>query len=404
MVDRRFLNANITILGVVKEPPSGTTYAAGDQYIVAAEPTGAFAGHVNEIARYDGKKWIFYPPRVGYLELINIATGEFLKFDGYSWVVVLKNDNDVYFKFVADIVDEFVESNSEPTVTTKGNTYIVSNSHYKKICGTYETTELDTNLNVLIAGKTPKSYNYVNNNYVKDNEWVFDDRAIYISKLTGEAYYYHNNKLIKIGGSEDKAELIKVRDVVNAVSDNSSAPEAATGHKGYRYAYINHIIETLDNAATNTREIITLIENEYVFALSNSHLYQLNGDTLRDVGTLPDNAVIISEETGKHYGKVNGVWTKLEKEHVFTPILKTEFVTLTAENITNKSFNLSEEVANGYQETVVCFISGVAHAAGVAFAATANSNVIRWTSPSYTFYKDGLMAGDLVIIQYVAAE
>lgn len=45
--------------------PPGTP-ANGDQYIIAASPTGAWAGHATEIATWDGTAWLFDAPRLGW--------------------------------------------------------------------------------------------------------------------------------------------------------------------------------------------------------------------------------------------------------------------------------------------------------------------------------------------------
>jgi len=49
--------------------PPGTP-AAGDTYIVAAAPTGAWAGHETEVAVWDGAAWVFGAPRTGWLAYI----------------------------------------------------------------------------------------------------------------------------------------------------------------------------------------------------------------------------------------------------------------------------------------------------------------------------------------------
>lgn len=46
--------------------PPGTP-AAGDTYIVAAAPTGAWVGHATEVAVWDGSAWVFGVPRTGWL-------------------------------------------------------------------------------------------------------------------------------------------------------------------------------------------------------------------------------------------------------------------------------------------------------------------------------------------------
>ena len=87
MVDRRFLNVSLTVLGVA-DAPEGTP-VAGTQYIVGTTPTGAFEGKTaGSIARYDGTKWKFTAPKAGTLEVLNSATGQILRYDGSAWSVV----------------------------------------------------------------------------------------------------------------------------------------------------------------------------------------------------------------------------------------------------------------------------------------------------------------------------
>jgi len=49
-------------------PP--TTPTIGDTYIVAASPTGAWAGHTNEVAVWSGSAWVFGTPRIGWVAYI----------------------------------------------------------------------------------------------------------------------------------------------------------------------------------------------------------------------------------------------------------------------------------------------------------------------------------------------
>ena len=44
--------------------------AAGDTYIIAASPTGAWAGKEKQIAIWDGAAWVFGVPRVGWVAYI----------------------------------------------------------------------------------------------------------------------------------------------------------------------------------------------------------------------------------------------------------------------------------------------------------------------------------------------
>ena len=59
----------------------------GDRYIVAASPTGAWAGQANNIAAYQDAAWLFYPPKEGWITWIadeNIAVA----FDGAAWTTL----------------------------------------------------------------------------------------------------------------------------------------------------------------------------------------------------------------------------------------------------------------------------------------------------------------------------
>lgn len=49
--------------------PPGTP-AAGDTYIIAASPTGAWAGHATEVAVWSGSAWVFGVPRNGWMAVI----------------------------------------------------------------------------------------------------------------------------------------------------------------------------------------------------------------------------------------------------------------------------------------------------------------------------------------------
>ncbi len=84
-VDRRFLDVRLCVRGKVNEP---TETKAGIQYIVGNAPTGVFAGaHENDIAVYDGyaAKWRFYTPQQDQIEVMNIATGKWERWNGTTW-------------------------------------------------------------------------------------------------------------------------------------------------------------------------------------------------------------------------------------------------------------------------------------------------------------------------------
>lgn len=64
----RALDAIVALAVLARDrstPPAAP--AEGDRYIVAAAPSGAFAGHAGEIAAFDDGSWRFYRPRAGWL-------------------------------------------------------------------------------------------------------------------------------------------------------------------------------------------------------------------------------------------------------------------------------------------------------------------------------------------------
>ena len=87
LIDRRFLNISLAVLGIANEPAANPT--AGSQYIVGSAGTGAFSGVApNSIARFNGSAWEFITPKLGELEVLNLQTLEILRFDGSSWDVI----------------------------------------------------------------------------------------------------------------------------------------------------------------------------------------------------------------------------------------------------------------------------------------------------------------------------
>src|SRR3990170_7333826 len=59
--------------------------AQGARYLVAASPTGAWAGHANHIAVWLDGAWRFFIPGVGWLAWV-IDEGAILAWNGSAWV------------------------------------------------------------------------------------------------------------------------------------------------------------------------------------------------------------------------------------------------------------------------------------------------------------------------------
>lgn len=63
--------------------------AQGDRYLVAASPTGDWAGHAGKIAVYYGTAWYFYTPKNGWT--VRCAVKGRLDYNGTAWVLVLSD-------------------------------------------------------------------------------------------------------------------------------------------------------------------------------------------------------------------------------------------------------------------------------------------------------------------------
>lgn len=63
-------------------PPGSPT--AGDTYIVAASPTGAWAGNAKNVALWSGTAWVFAIPRTGWIAFIE-DEGKLCAYNAGSW-------------------------------------------------------------------------------------------------------------------------------------------------------------------------------------------------------------------------------------------------------------------------------------------------------------------------------
>lgn len=67
---------------VLAAPPGSPV--AGDRYIIAGSPTGAWAGHAGDIGRWNGSAWEFVTPKSGWRARDRNASG-FIYHTGTSW-------------------------------------------------------------------------------------------------------------------------------------------------------------------------------------------------------------------------------------------------------------------------------------------------------------------------------
>src|SRR6266850_4699508 len=57
----------------------------GQRWIVAASPTGAWAGHTNHVLAWQDNAWRSYVPKVGWIVYV-VDEGVLLVWDGSAWV------------------------------------------------------------------------------------------------------------------------------------------------------------------------------------------------------------------------------------------------------------------------------------------------------------------------------
>lgn len=72
----------------VKDRTTNTPPASpidGDRYIIAASPTGAWAGKANQIALYINSGWQYFTPKSGYIAYVQ-SESLIIIFDGNSWI------------------------------------------------------------------------------------------------------------------------------------------------------------------------------------------------------------------------------------------------------------------------------------------------------------------------------
>lgn len=120
MLDRRFLSISLTVQGIANSPADNPT--AGTQYIVGANPTGAFADtNPNSIARYDGSAWSFTTPKAGQLEALNLQTGEILKFNGSAWITAITIST---FETIAPVLAVVPTGTTLPPTANAGDAFL----------------------------------------------------------------------------------------------------------------------------------------------------------------------------------------------------------------------------------------------------------------------------------------
>ena len=80
---------DVLVAAAVEGPPLATPPASpaiGNCYIVAGSPTGAWAGHAQQLAAYTSGGWRFVAPRDG-MSVYVVSSGGTAVYHGGAWVV-----------------------------------------------------------------------------------------------------------------------------------------------------------------------------------------------------------------------------------------------------------------------------------------------------------------------------
>ena len=101
-------------------PP--TTPTAGGSHIVAPGGTGAWAGHDDDIATWDGSNWFFVTPRTGWQAQVN-AESQTVTWDGSTWGIqspLLQNLDAVGINTTADATNRLAVSAAATLLSHEG--------------------------------------------------------------------------------------------------------------------------------------------------------------------------------------------------------------------------------------------------------------------------------------------
>ena len=183
--------------------------------------------------------------------------------------------------------------------------------------------------------------------------------------------------------------------VLAIVPTGSSLPASvATGE-----TFLNTADAKLYTAtATNTWDSGTLTTNGSRYASSSDHkIYQSDGSAL-SASNILNGDMFLNKEDGTVYA-YDADTSNFVKVNSSSVEFVTETHTLTAAEVSDKSFSLANSVASGKENNTLLFVAGIAQTAGTDF--TASGNTISWNSKGLDAI--GLLEGDSFIIHYVKA-
>ena len=227
--------------------------------------------------------------------------------------------------------------------------------------------------------------------------WTFTapsiDELEVLNLTTGE--------ILRYDGSEWTTAIaisVSIAPVLAVVPTGSTLPASASAGD----SFLNTSDAKLYTAtASNTWDAGTVTASGSRYASSTDFkIYQSNGSALTATDVLNGGWFLNKEENTIYvYDASVPTFVKIGGSSGGSVELATEVHTLTAAEVTAKSFTLSHAIASGQEANVLLFVSGIAQAAGTDFTASGTS--IAWTSKGLDTV--GLRAGDVFIVHYVKA-
>ncbi len=201
MLDRRFISISLIIQGIANEPAANPTN--GTQYIVGSNPTGVFANATaNYLAKYEGSAWEFTSPHSKEIEVLNIATGEILKWNGTAWGVVFtinRNSN------IAPVLAVISTGTSLPVSASAGDTFLKTDDaklYTATAADTWDSGTVTTNGSRYASVNEHKIYTSDGSNTTSEN---VPDGGFFLNKEDNCLYIYNGSTFVKIGGSSGGA-------------------------------------------------------------------------------------------------------------------------------------------------------------------------------------------------------
>lgn len=429
-LDRRFLNFSLSVLSIANEPAANP--AVGTQYIVGSSPTGAFASaSANQIARYNGSAWQFFTPKAGELEVLNLDNSQILQFNGTAWNNKLSLGNhDRPVTVIKGVVRVFNQISDIPDDTFFGNALIPSQYGDEVWLPAWQYDYGDSlELNhgdIFLAPLNKKIYTYdaasqhFNVSDPDIGQLFFNSDPHDFAFYQAVGLYDEISSISSLGSVLPLKPVDRIVDSFVYVDDYLEAVKNAHSTEGYTIAQFNSpaqisdppvILHTYSSGAwsQSTLPIGTTFAALYYGNTLDPKIYTVIAHQMCDFkgdfswSVISANSAFLNKLDNSLYVFNGSAFVKTggasQAASSSVPVFVTEAHSLTAAEVTAKSFSLSHNIASGQESNTLLFVSGIAQIVGSDFTALGNS--ITWNSKGLD--NIALVAGDTFLIQYIRA-